>query len=195
MRGLLIFVFAFLYSIGLIYLFQPAPSVAPLPQALRSDEPGDTWQNPDQSAYFTDLSREEVIAFYQDSFGLDLFGLRLRPFRLNYRPEDTAIYVRKHIDSYYLEELVFPFRDSLFVHGWNPSLAPQNRDLPELERAKRLININGQPFSAKIILKPYYSPLWARLLVWTLVFPVGYLVLTQFFTSLNLLFRAVKSRA
>lgn len=193
MRGFLFLAVALVYFAGVIYLLQPAPPVVALPGALQSDEPGDTWQNPGQTAYFTDFSRAEVIAFYQDTFSLQLFGYRLRPYRLNYRPEDTDIYIRKHINSYFLEELVLPFRDSLFVHGWNPSLAPQNRDLPQAERDKQMININGQPFSAKIILKPYYSAPWARLLVWTLIFPLGYLVLGKFAASLAYLFRSLRN--
>ena len=35
----------FLYLSGLVYLALPQPEVVVLPNALRSTEPGDTWQN------------------------------------------------------------------------------------------------------------------------------------------------------
>lgn len=183
---------ALVYLLGLVYLILPARTVADLPGALKSDEPGDTWQNPGQSAYFTDLTRDQVMKFYQTSFSLHLGPISIKPYRLNYRPEDTATYVRGYIDSYYLEELVLPFRDSLFVNGWTPKLSPQFANLPQTEKDKAMINIKGQPFDSKITLRPYYSSLWARVLVWTLVFPVGYFVIVQFMKSINYFFAAFK---
>lgn len=192
MRGIFL-LFLPIYLLGVVYLSLPSPKITPLTNALKSDEPGDTYQNPDQSAYFTDYDRETVIKFYQDTFSLNLFGQRISPYRLNYRPEDTATYVRKHIETYYLEELVLPLRESLFISGWNPRLAPQNADLPDEERSKRMIVIYGQPFDAKITLKPYYSTLWAKLFVWTLLFPAGYLVVWQFNKSVKHLFKSLNA--
>jgi hypothetical protein len=167
--------------------------VLDLPGALKSDEPGDTWQNPGQAAYFTDLSREEVMAFYRDSFALHLGPLTIKPYTLNYRPEDTATYVRGYIDSYYLEELVLPYRDSLFVNGWTPKLAPQFQNVPQKEKDQAMINIKGQPFDSKITLRPYYSSTWARVFIWTLIFPTGWFVFTQFGKSLNYFFRSIRN--
>ncbi len=187
MRVYLLAFFIPIYLAGLIYLLQPTPIIHPLPQALRSDEPGDTWQNPDQQAYFTDFDRETVINFYRDTYSLKIGPWTIKPYRLNYRPEDTATYIRKHIDSYFLEELILPLRDSLFINGWYPSVAPQNQYIPEEERAKAMIVIYGQPFDAKITLKPYPSTPLPRLLVWTLLFPVSYIVIKLFIQSLKTL--------
>lgn len=183
-----------IYLAGVVYLSLEQPPVSALPGALRSDEPGDTWQHPDQSAYFTNLSRQEVLDFYQDSFSLSLFNLNIKfpSFRLNYRPEDTATYVRKHIDSYYLEEIVHPLRESLFVNGWTPSQSPLLEGMPQGQRDTYTIAVNGEVFQSKITLKPYYSSLPFRLLVWTLLFPAVYLVYLSLKSALRELLSVVK---
>lgn len=191
MKKYLFFVFP-LYFLGLIYLSAPAPSIKPLPQALRSTEPGDTWQNPDQQAYFTDYSREEVLKYFSDTFALNFFGIKIPNYRLNYRPEDTATYVRGYIDSYYLEEIVLPLRDSLFVNGWNPSLSPIYANQTAEERSHLSIVIDGHVFQSKITLKPYYSSIFPRIIIWTLIFPALYFVFLNFKNSLLNLFQSIK---
>lgn len=186
MKKSIIILTALIYLTGLIYLSLPTPPVPSLPQATLSQEPGDTYQNPDQTAYFTDWQRSQVLTYLQDAFSLNLFNLHLPSYRLNYRPEEADIYIRKHIDSYYLEEIVHPLRQSLFVHGWNPSQAPQNRHLPQSELQKKLIVIEGQPFRAKVILKTYTSPLIIRYLVFTALFPLTFLVFKQLISSAHL---------
>lgn len=177
-----------LYLVGAIYLLLPEPHVAALPDSVRSDEPGDTWQHPDQSAYFTGQNRSQVLDFYQSSFALKLFNFSLPSYRLNYRPEDTAVYVREQIQSYYLEEIVHPLRESLFVNGWDPQKSPLNAYMSPESLKKQTILFHDQEYMAKITLKPYYSSPLARLLVWTIIFPTSFYVLKFFQTSLKSFF-------
>lgn len=166
-------IFFVIYVLGFVYLALPSPSYPDLSDAIRSTEAGDTWQNPDQKGFYTDLSRAEVLSQLQSKFTLKIFGLTIPSFRLNYRPEEAFTLVRDQLNSNYLEEIVYPFRESLFVNGWEPKNDPRFRNLPA--KGVPVLAVNGRPYLSKVTLKPVYSSLWARLLVWTLIFPGTYL--------------------
>lgn len=171
MRKSLIIAFL-IYFIGLVYLVLPSPKYPDLTGATRSDQEGDTWQHPDQKGFYTQLDRPSVLHDIQSQFSLKLAGINIPSYRLNYPPEEVAIYVREQIQSYYLEEIVYPFRESLFVNGWEPKKSPINakllpQDIPD-------IVYNGASYSGKVTLKPTNSAVWSRILIWTLSFPVLY---------------------
>ncbi len=175
--GLRIFI-SLVYLLGVIYLALPSPAYPELSRSGRSDEPGDTWQNPDQKGYYSNLSRSEVLADIESQFNIKFLGITLPTFRLNYRPEDASDLVRGQLQSYYLEEIIIPFRESIFVNGWEPKKSPQYALLPD--KSKSDLFLHGVPYDAKITLRPANSPVWARLLVWTLLFPSIYLVYLSF---------------
>ncbi len=195
MKNIFLILVAIIYSSGLLYLALPDPKIAPLPQSLRSDEPGDTWQHPEQSAYYTDLNRQQITDFYQKSFSLKFGQITLPSYRLNYPPEETGVYVREQLLSYYLEEIIHPLRESLFVSGWNPRLSPISNYRFDLEKARWEIIVNNKEYQGKITLKPYFSPLWIRFFIWTSIFPLTYLVLSQFTNSTRKLFLTLKSKS
>ena len=157
------------YLLGSAYLLLPNPVYPDVSSATRSNEPGDTWQNPDQKAFFTNKTRQEVLQEMQNSFSL----ASIPSFRLNYRPEESGQFIREQIDSYYLEEIVHPLRESLFVNGWEPQNSPYWRTVEPDKRPS--IEIDGVTYNAKIILKPVYSSPLSRIFVWTFIFPLGYL--------------------
>lgn len=171
-------VLGLIYILGVVYLTLPSPSYPDLGNAARSDEPGDTWQNPDQKGFFTNSSRAEVLGDIQSKFHLEFFGIKIPNYRLNYRPEDASDLVRGQLQSYYLEEIVIPFRESIFVNAWEPKKSPQYAKLPD--KSKSDLFLHGVPYDVKVTLKPVSSPVWARLLVWSLIFPGTYLVLVSF---------------
>jgi len=107
----------------LFYLILPSPDFPePLPGALTSKEPGDT-ETPLRKAYFTDLSREEILTYYQNQFtNSTFFGLPLPTYRLNYPPEEAQSLVRDQTRSTFLEEIVHPLRESLYMNGFEPKL-------------------------------------------------------------------------
>jgi hypothetical protein len=166
------------YLLGVVYLILPSPISPDLSMSKRSDEPGDTWQNPTQKAFFTDKDRQTVLSELQNKFALSLFSIKIPSFRLNYRPEEATTIVRDQLFSYYLEEIVHPLRESLFVNGWEPQNSPLNADKPPEERDK--VIIEGIVYRAKITSRPYFSTPLPRLFVWTMVFPLSYLVYFSF---------------
>lgn len=184
-----------LYAAGLIYLSLPDPKVAHPPNTYLSQEPGDTWQNPGQTAYYTDESRQQVLNFQQSDFSIKFLNFTLPSYRLNYRPEDTATYIRPHILAYYLEEIIHPFRESLFVGGWTPKLSPISSQLYQVQYDRWALIREGHEYQSRITLRPYYSPLWVRYLIFTAIFPLTYFVFLQLFSSLKQLTMVVLSRS
>ncbi len=163
-----------IFILGVLYLILPTPAFPDLRNSGRSDEEGDTWQHPDQKGYYSNLTRAEVLADIESQSILTFFGRRIYPYRLNYPPEDARTLVRDQLNSNYLEEIVYPLRNSIFVNGWEPKKDPRNANVPPEQIPD--ISLHGVPYEAKITLRPVDSPVWARLFIWVLLFPTGYLV-------------------
>ncbi len=162
------------YLLGIFYLIQPTPQTPDLYDSKRSDEPGDTWQNPDQKAFFTQKDRQNVLSELQSKFSINLGSFTIPSFRLNYRPEEAQELVRDQIFSYYLEEVVHPLRESLFINGWEPQNSPMFASKPEKERDR--VIIDGIVYRAKVTIKPTFSSVVPRIFVWTMIFPLSWLV-------------------
>ena len=147
-------VLAFIVGGFIIYLLIPAPKFpSPLPDSPQSQEPGDLRDLETFRAYFTNFSRAEVIAHYQQQFHHPgIFGF-IPSYRLNYPPEDAFTYIADQTLSNYLEEIVFPFRESLYVNGYEPG---QDDDQ---------IAFEGTPYKAKITIRYYKSNPFTRLFV------------------------------
>lgn len=156
------------FIVGVGYLSIPSPKISELSESLKSQEPGDTWQNPNTMAFFTNKDREQVINEYRETFKLNFFGYKIPNLRLNYRPEDTGTYVRKHIDSYYLEEIVIPFRESIFINGWDPKKSPTLAHLSEKELETTKIIVDGVEFQSKITVRWYQSKMLYRIIVFAI---------------------------
>ncbi len=163
-----------IYVLGLIYMIQPVNNLPTLSNAARSDEPGDTWQNPDQAGYYTNMVRSEVISNISSNFKLSIFDFSIPSIRLNYRPEDAQLIIRDQLQSNYMEEIVYPLHHSIYINGWEPKKSPLFADKPAKEIPD--ISLHGIAYDAKITLKPVVSNLYSRVLVWTAIFPLTYLV-------------------
>jgi len=146
------------------YLVLPAPvELPPLPQSLKSTEPGDTVQILGISAYYTNLSRQEVINFYQSHYSRSsLFNLPLITYRLNHPPEYFRELIRATQQVTYFEEIIHPLRESLFVSGFewgnDPFTSPE-------KRVKNKLIINGREYKTKVTLIERNSNPIIRLIV------------------------------
>ena len=167
-----------IFVIGLIYLTLPTPALPDLRDSGRSDEEGDTWQHPDQKGFYSNLTRPEVLQNIESQSQLKIFGFTIPSYRLNYPPEEAFAKVRDQTKSNYLEEIVYPLRNSTFVNGWEPKKAPENANVDPKEITE--ISLHGVAYDAKITLRPVDSAVWARLFIWTLLFPTTYLVYLSF---------------
>lgn len=149
-----------------VYLCLPIPELPPLPDSLKSTEPGDTVEIPGVSAFYTDIPRGEVIDFYQKAFSRSSFlNLPLPTIVLNHPPEYGKQAIRDTTETTFLYELAHPFRDSLFINGWDPA------EHPEYKKAKdptKVIKKAGRFYQRKITLRLMTSSRWARILVFSL---------------------------
>lgn len=104
-----------IFIAALYYLWLPAPRfpTAP-PGALRSQEPGDL-ETPYRRAFYTNYSRSEILKYYSQQFYLP------GQFLLNYPPEDAFSLIRDQTHSSWLQELVHPWRESLYINGFYPT--------------------------------------------------------------------------
>lgn len=149
----------------LIYMVMPGPTQVSdfpaLPSSIKSDEPGDTVQVPNVAAYFSDFWRRDVISTYWNRYqNLTLFPFS--PMRLNYPPEYAYTAIKDQTRSTYLEELIYPLRDSLFINGFEPFYESGE---PKYWGATR-VEVGEATFNSKAILRFYPSPLWVRAVVW-----------------------------
>lgn len=152
-------------ALFLIYMIWPGPSeisdFMALPDSSKSKLEGDTIQIPNVAAYFSNSFREIVVPFYSANYQRKM-GLPFAPLRLNHPPEYSWIAIKKHTDSTYLEELVYPLRDSLYVNGFEPFYSDGS---PKFWGSTKF-DIDGQSFYTKTTLRFYPSKTAIRILVW-----------------------------
>jgi hypothetical protein len=123
----------------------------PPTDAIQSFEPADVEEDT-RRGYYTDYTREEVINHYKKQLESRSYFI-IPSIRLNYPPEEAQTIIRDQTRSTYLEELVYPMRESLFINGFEPTL-PQDLLLRE-----------DKYWDQKIIVKKVSSNWFARLAV------------------------------
>ena len=131
-----------LCSLFFLYLIIPSPDFPEPPlDSIQSIEGGDI-ESPLRRAYFTDYSRDEILNFYQTQFSKSSFlGIPLLTYRLNYPPEEAQTLIRDQTRSTFLEEIVHPLKESIFINGFKAKYAKDD------------IWYKGQHFSEKITIK------------------------------------------
>lgn len=162
-------ILSLIFIIGLIYIVLPGPSsindFLPIPNSLKSDEPGDTYQNPNIAAYFSQLNREGITNYYRNDLrNKFLLGRIIPPLSINRPPQEAHIYVKDLQMSTFLEEYIYPLRSSIYVNGYEPHIEAQILNLPPSEGD--IIQIKGQYFKSKTTLRFYPSEWYVRLIVY-----------------------------
>jgi hypothetical protein len=155
LKRVLLVILVFFNISCFLYLISPAPKIPDLPNSVKSTEPGDTIQIPNVAAYYTNQSRTQVINFYKANYSA------LWRIILNHPPEKSKQIFRDTMRSYYLEELVLPYKESLFVNGfeWQNDVFTK----PE-KRIKNKLLYQGQEFKAKITIRTFPSSIPRRLI-------------------------------
>lgn len=149
----------------LIYMLWPGPSkisdFEALPNSYKSQLEGDTIQIPNVSAYFSNNYRDFVTSFYSSNYQQKTLS-PFPPMRLNYPPEFSWNVIKRHTDSTYLEELVYPLRDSLYINGFEPF----NPDGTPRFWGAAQFDTFGHKWDTKVTLRFYPTPIWVRIFVW-----------------------------
>lgn len=150
----------------LAYLAMPSPDFPEqLPGSYQSGEPADV-ETPLRRGYYTDMTRSEVMNWYNRQF-------KWGP-NLNYPPEEAQTIIRDQTKSTFLEEIVHPFRESIYVNGFEP-------DKPEYTQ----IAANGRQYRQKVIVRYVPSSRALRLLVGVLSLSLTYLLYKQYSSFLK----------
>lgn len=120
-KKIFLFIFLLISATFLFYLALPSPAFPDPPiNSYRSTEPGDN-ETPLRQAYYTNATREEVIQNYKSQFEKPTFlSIPLFTERLNYPPEEAQTLIRDQTKSTFLEEIVHPFRESVYINGFEP---------------------------------------------------------------------------
>lgn len=183
-RSLLILLFV----LGLIYILLPGiPTVyefPAIPNSVKSNLDGDTWQNVNIIAFFSDFRRAEITNFYKSYFSRSLIGIPLPVVSLNRPPEEAYKYVRDQQESTFLEEYVFPLRESIFVNGYEPEI--HNKMLGrKQEFIGNHILYNKEYYASKTTLRYYPSDVTSRLIIYIGIWLSGFWLYQLFKISLK----------
>lgn len=163
-------IIAIFFFLGLIYLFWPGPDTIsdfpPIPDSLKSDEPGDTIQNPNIAAYFSQYDRAAITSFYRSWFQNANF-IFIPPVKLNHPPEEAHQFVRDQQTSTFLEEYVFPLRGSIFVNGYEPKIENEihNRESNFFGNTLQ-VKGSGPYYASKTTLRYHPVPLKWRFIIY-----------------------------
>lgn len=133
----------------------------PLPGSEKSTLEGDTIQIPNVSAYFSDNFRNFATSFYRDNYQ-KLSNLPFPPITLNHPPEHSWNVIKRHTDSTYLEEYVYPLRDSIYVNG----LEFFYEDGTPKFWGSTKFEVGGKSLFTKVTLRFFPSQILTRILVW-----------------------------
>lgn len=135
-------------SIG-VYISLPTPGFpSDPPNTLPSTEPADI-ESIYRRSFYTQLSRSELMAYYDQNFQPNI--------KLNHPPEESGRLIRDQTRSSWLEEILHPGKDSLYINGFYPIKSADQ------------INIAGTRYVAKITVRYIPSEIITRLTVLGLI--------------------------
>ncbi|MPM47351.1 hypothetical protein SDC9_94060 [bioreactor metagenome] len=154
-KKIFISIFIIFNILAVIYLITPTPKLPDLVNSVKSNLPGDTVQIPNVSGYFTNMTRTEVMNFYK-SYYYGLFRINV-----NHPPEKAKEIIVNTIPSYYFEEFILPFKESLYINGfeWENDVftKPENR-------AKNKLVFQDKEYKSKITIRTFPTPISHRLI-------------------------------
>ena len=154
-KKVIIILFCLFNVFAIFYLISPTPTPPDLVNSVKSDLPGDTVQLKNVSAYYTNMTRTEVMNFYKAYYS--------GPFRIiiNHPPEKSKEIIIDTIQSYYFEEYVLPFKESLYINGfeWENDVSTK----PE-QRSKNKLIFKDKEYKTKITLKVFPTSIPKRIL-------------------------------
>lgn len=162
--------FFVIFFISLSFYVYPASSEFPKPPegAVQSYEPADV-ESPLRRGYYTNLNRQEVISHYEKEFNQ---GFVYVP-RLNYPPEEAPTLIRDQTKSSYLEEIVHPLRESIYINGFTPK---------EEQYAQYY---EGVRYNQKIIIRYIPSSVWIRFMIIAGSSLFGYFLFIEYINAKN----------
>ena len=152
----------------LSYVYLPTPAFPDnLRDSLQSNEPADM-EDTFRRGYYTNLTREEVVAFYKSEFNKSNNFFSYYTLRLNYPPEEAPVLIRDQTKSTFLEEFTHPLRESLYISGYEP------------DPNKVKLSSGGKVWRQKVIVRYVPSDIKIRLVVVLLTLASIYLLVREY---------------
>ena len=156
----------------------------PPPDSVQSNEPADM-EDSLKRAYFTNYTRSEVLDWYKAQFDYSTFlNVKLPTYLLNYPPEESQSIIRDQTRSTFLQEIVHPFRETVFINGFEPAAGDD----------KNRIVIDGVHWRQKIIVKYIPSTLVLRFLISLATLTAIPVIYSAFVPEFIFLKKLIKSR-
>lgn len=185
MKKLINFLYLALSILVIFYVSLPNFEFpAPIPNSLQSTEPADM-ESPLRRAYFTDYTRQEVLDWYGAQFNRSSFmNLKLPTYLMNYPPEESGSIIRDQTRSTFLQEYVHPFRETMYINGYEP--APSDDE-------NRIV-INGVHYRQKIIVKFVPTNTLLRLVITILSLVAIPVLVAGYKPEFEFLSKIIKSR-
>lgn len=168
MKKYLVLIFFTVSVLLLVYVLPKSPEFPNSPSDfVQSGEPADV-ETKLRRGYYTNLSRAEVIAHYEKEFnkGFDIYTPRL-----NYPPEDAPLLIRDQTKSTFLEEIVHPLRESIYINGFEPKTE---------EYAQYY---KGIRYNQKIIVRYVPSSILVRVIVLFTSMTLGYFLSLEYLNA------------
>ena len=185
MKKLLIAIYI-IFSVGLLF-YVSLPNFdfpIPPPGAVQSKEPADT-ENSLRRAYFTDYTRAQVLDWYLAQFTHSSFNNIALPTQLlNYPPENSASIIRDQTRSTFLQEIVHPLRETVFINGYEP---------PVTELQNKIV-IDGVHYRQKIIIRYIPSSLALRVVITLLTLVAIPVIYSAYVPEFSFLKKMLKRR-
>lgn len=166
LKNKILYFLLLVFSLLLFYYVMPQSQDFPTPPAgsIQSFEPADV-ETPYRRGYYTNLNRQEIISHYENEFNR---GFRFYKPRLNYPVEDAPVFIRDQTKSTYLEEIVHPLRESLYVNGFEP------------KTEEYALVIDGVRWNQKVIIRYVPSNLYIRIVTVALITLTASLLLLEY---------------
>ncbi len=164
--------FILLFILGLAYILSPTPTSVyqfkQLPNSYQSDEPGDTVQVPNVTAYYSDFNRAGITQFYRQDFRNKYwFGGFLPPVVLNYPPEEAYSDIRDQLNVTFMEEYLYPLKGSIFVGGYEPVVEDNIKNKKHTFVGDHIqLHMTGRYYNSKTTLRFYPAPIWLSLIIY-----------------------------
>jgi hypothetical protein len=156
----------------------------PPPDSVQSKEPADM-EEPLRKAYFTNYTRNEVLSWYKAQFDYSSVGkIKLPTYLLNYPPEESQSIIRDQTRSTFLQEVVHPFRETVFINGYEPATGDD----------KNRIVIDGTHWRQKIIIKYIPSTFILRFIITLASLAAIPVLYSAFVSEFSFLKKMTKSR-
>lgn len=158
-----------LLVILLVYMVPASPEFpGQIPDSVQSFEPADV-ETEYRRSYYTNLTRQEVMGWYNNQFSFKPFVT----LNLNYPPENSFELIRDQARSTYLEELVHPLRDSIYINGYEPT------------EDKDALSYEGIPYTGKVTVKYVQTSLVNRLVLSILTVAALYFLVKEYIYELK----------